>query len=498
MIHKLVPLLVFAVFGYYLIGGLFSARLGMIDDHEIPYFLGSDGVIKLVDLPKVIGMTEIGAWGEYLRFRPSYYTIRVLETMLWRDNATMWFVTRYVLLVLSMWMGFRIMSQYLPKILSYLFLFYTMTMPFWADILTRLGPSETYAVLALMLFAYGWQFGKSGLLFLGYILAVGSKENMLFLLPLLIIWLVIKIIKKSLTRNEIFGVILSLGFTAWILGGIILATSRAGTDIYGTPISYRYRITRFVWDIPKIIAERSMYFSVATTFIMAFFALAKKYRKLAMAPLVCAAILYISVASQYIFYPNTIPSHSRYDYPALVLVRIIDLVAIYGLVRLTSSWRWNKLIRVALLGILGMYTGLGIYRYGYQHTHSRITTVVLATSSFASKIDTIITTAKKTEDMTLVFVSERYIDFEPVSSVLRYLNAKEIRNRIEFRYTPQPMLSDPLGLHLEGRMIGAMNGENKEELFSRFSSFSNPAKNCYSITYGDAAPLPACPELARF
>ena len=44
---KLLPIVVFAVFGYYLMGGLFSARLGMIDDHEIPYFLGSDGVITI-------------------------------------------------------------------------------------------------------------------------------------------------------------------------------------------------------------------------------------------------------------------------------------------------------------------------------------------------------------------------------------------------------------------------------------------------------------------
>ena len=498
MIHKLVPIIVFAVFGYYLMGRLFSARLGMIDDHEIPYFLGSDGVITITELPKVIGMTEVGAWGEYLRFRPSYYTLRVIETMLWRDNATMWFFTRYVLLVLSMWMAFRIMSQYFPKILSYLFLFYTMTMPFWADILTRLGPSETYTVLALTLFAYGWQFGKSGLLFLGYILAVGSKENMLFLLPLLIIWTGIKLINKSLSRNELIGLILSLGFTAWIVSGIIIATSRAGTDIYGAPISYRYRITRFVWDIPKIITERSMYFSVATTAVMAFFALGKKYRKLVMVPLFCVAILYLSVASQYIFYPDTIPNHSRYDYPALVLIRILDLVAIYGLIKLTSSWRWNKLVSVALFGMLGIYAALGIYRYGYLHTHSRTTNVVEATTSFASKIDKILNVAKKNEDMILVFVSERYIDFEPVSSVLRYLNANELSNRIEFKYIPQPTLTDPLGLHLEGRMIGAMNGDNNEELFARFEVFSNPSSNCSSVTFGNALALPNCPELARF
>ncbi|TXH01159.1 MAG: hypothetical protein E6R05_06000 [Candidatus Moraniibacteriota bacterium] len=498
MIQKLIPIMVFAVFGFYLMGGLFSAKLGMIDDHEIPYFLGSDGRITLSELPGVIGKTEIGAWGEYLRFRPSYYTLRVLETMLWRDNATLWFAARYVLLVLSMWMGFSVMTVYFPKILSYLFIFYTLTMPFWADILTRLGPSETYAVLALVVFAYGWQFEKSVLVFLGYILGIGSKENILFLFPLLLVWTGIKILNKTLTRKELMGILLSIGFTTWVVGGIVLATNKAGADIYGAPISYRYRVTRFVWDIPKIIAERSMYFSVATALILSIGSMFKIYRKKVLPNLICLLLVLMCIASQYIFYPNTIPNHSRYDYPALLLIRIADLVAIVGLLKIVSSTRLRNYIKGILYLLLGLYTLMGIYRYGYIHTLSRSETVVSATNSFDNNINKIMVATKSNENAIFVFVSERYIDFEPVSSVVRYLNARQVKNRIEFKYTPQSKLSDPLGIHLEKRLIGAMNGENKEELFERFDVYSDPKNECYSITFGYASALPNCPEIVRF
>ncbi len=149
------PWIVFAVFGFYLIGNNFNAKLGMIDDHEIAMFLGSDGKVSVDEFPKEILKTEIGQWGSYLRYRPSYYTLRVLETALWRDDARLWYLSRYLMLVVSMVLGYQIMIMYFPQIVSYLFIFYIMTMPFWPDMLTRLGPSEMYALPAVLLFVYG-------------------------------------------------------------------------------------------------------------------------------------------------------------------------------------------------------------------------------------------------------------------------------------------------------------------------------------------------------
>lgn len=492
MIAKIIPIIVFAVFGYYLMGGLFSAKLGMIDDHEIPYFLGSDGAITLAELPSVIGKTEIGAWEEYLRFRPSYYTIRVIETMLWGDNATLWFFTRYLLLVLSMWWGFRIMNKYFPKILSYLFIFYVLTMPFWPDLLTRLGPSEIYGIPALVGFAYGYVFKKPWILLASYTMAVGAKENFLFLLPLLLIWMWQMYHDQKMTKALWVGSALALGMTVWVVSAILVATGRAGSDIYGEAISYRYRITRFIWDIPKIIVDRKMYVSLTMTLIMFVNWIKKPKDKSGFSYLITMLAVYGVIASQYIFYPNQIPTLMRYDFPVMVLFRVADLLAISFLI---TKYKWAKnLTLITTATILVIF----ILRWQYSLIHNQIQRVINSTSEFSHKFDTVVEVARKDKNRIFVFVSQRFIDFEPVTSVARYLVARSVANRFEFKYIPTPGLTDPLGIHLESRMIGAMNGSNKEELFARFSTFSNPDANCYSVVFGAANALPTCPELVRF
>jgi len=492
MMAKLLPIIVFAVFGYYLMGGLFSAKLGMIDDHEIPYFLGSDGVITLTELPKVIGMTEIGDWGEYLRFRPSYYTLRVIETMLWRDNATMWFITRYLLLVLSMWMGFRIMSKYFPKILSYLFIFYVLTMPFWPDLLTRLGPSEIYGVPALLGFAYGYVFKKPWILLISYVIAVGAKENFLFLLPLLLLWIWQMRREQKMTKSLWAACLLATAFTAWVVSAILVATGRAGADIYGETISYRYRVTRFVWDMPKIISERKMWVSVVTYIAMIIGFIKKPKDKAIIPTLLSMTIIYGIIASQYIFYPNQIPTLMRYDFPVMILFRVADLIALY-------YWTTKyKLSKYFLYVVTGLVLTVFVFKWKYSMIQNQANRVLASTSSFSKKIESITNTARNNPDAKLVFVSQRFIDFEPVTSVVRYLVAQSVFNTFELKYTNEANLTDPLGKHLEGRMVGSMTGENREDLFARFSPYTAPDKECFSITFGEALPLMDCPEIVRF
>ncbi|OJX66511.1 MAG: hypothetical protein BGO94_06490 [Micrococcales bacterium 72-143] len=68
---------VFAFFGQ-----LRHARLGLIDDHEILRFLGSDHRLLLWEIPSVLGTTELANWGEDGRFRPAYYFLRAVEVAL--------------------------------------------------------------------------------------------------------------------------------------------------------------------------------------------------------------------------------------------------------------------------------------------------------------------------------------------------------------------------------------------------------------------------------
>lgn len=480
-------------------GGLFGAKLGMIDDHEIPYFLGSDGAITLAELPSVIDKTELGAWGEYLRFRPSYYTLRVMETMLWRDNATLWFMTRYLLLAISMWWGMRIMSHYFPKILSYLFIFYVLTMPFWPDLLTRLGPSEIYGVPALLGFAYGYVFNKPYLILLSYIVAVGAKENFLFLLPLLLLWIWQQVNKRQMTKWLWATSLIAIAYTGWIVAAILVATGRAGADIYGEAISYRYRVTRFVWDIPKIIVERKMYVSLAAAILMIVTWIRKPKDKQVLNILLTMLAVYGVIASQYIFYPNQIPTLMRYDYPVMILFRVADMVALYYFGNyLFSHWQ-KKLLLPGMYILIGIVLAASIYKSQYKLITMQAQKVVKSTNTFSSKLNVITSKAKSEPESTLVFVSDFWLDFEPIISLSRHLTARGINNIMILAYTPDTTLTDPLGIELQQRFIDSMNGSVTDDTsFIRFSPKSKLTEPCYSLTLGDTTSLPVCPELVSF
>ena len=105
-IGLVLPVLVMILFGYFLLSNNFKAGLGMIDDHEIAMFLGSDGKICVSEIPSLLFSTEVGQFGKALRYRPSYYFLRILESLLWQDKAILWYGFRYLMLVLSLVLGF--------------------------------------------------------------------------------------------------------------------------------------------------------------------------------------------------------------------------------------------------------------------------------------------------------------------------------------------------------------------------------------------------------
>ena len=72
--------------GYCLFGVNLNAKMGMIDDHEVVSFLGPDKDIAVGEIPQLLSKTEVGKWGEALRFRPVYYTLRIVESMSFRDK----------------------------------------------------------------------------------------------------------------------------------------------------------------------------------------------------------------------------------------------------------------------------------------------------------------------------------------------------------------------------------------------------------------------------
>lgn len=485
----MLPWLIFGLFGFYLVGNNFSAKLGMIDDHEIAMFLGFDGVIKLSEIPSVIMTTEVGQWGTNLRYRPSYYTLRVIETALWRDNALAWYASRYIMLVVSMVIGFMIASIFFPQIVAYLFIFYTMTMPFWPDVMTRLGPSEIYAVPALLLLIYGLIKNKFSWIFWGYIICVGGKENLLVLLPIFSAWVIVQ--RKNLKFSHWIGIFIMAVFTTLIVSSILIATDKTQVDFYLNDIGYSDRILKTLESIPQIIASRHL---MIPLIIFAFlsFVVAKKYFLLG------ATILLLAL-TQYVFYNNKLPTNTRYDFPALLLFPIFDLVTVKMMIEATKQFAWGKYFKTICYIGLCLFLMAYVVRRGYTLIHASAEKNASWTGKFSQNLKMADEKMKENPQTTIIFVSNHFTDFEGMISVARYLTALRNPNKFAIHYTREKLLEDTLGQQLEERMIASMNGDvQMDQTFARFSQIPSPVEPCYSITFYSAPEIEQCPVIAKF
>jgi len=237
----------------------FSSRFGPIDDHEPLRWLDGASRLPLSDyFPTLLGDTELGSFGETTRFRPAYYAIRVGLSMIAGDSPTAWycftllaFIAAVATLgyVTSMWLQAAIASPPTTKKLIVTSLYAGIgtallaSMPSWSGIVTRLGPSELWALLgtsiaalALTHLAFGGRQLWWLLALFGISLAVLSKENFA---PLALVAGAVGVY-RSLTcdqgrQNIIWGAscFVPLGF---LLAGVGPRLTISQSDIYGQPI----------------------------------------------------------------------------------------------------------------------------------------------------------------------------------------------------------------------------------------------------------------------
>lgn len=504
---KWLPILAFIALAYYLVGANFSARLGIIDDHEIPLFLGQDGKIAVSEIPQVLAGTEVGKWGEYQRFRPSYYGLRVMEAAVWRDNASGWYAFRFLLLVVSLCLGWLILTNYFPPLIAYLTVFYLMTQTYWSDIWNRLGPSEAYAVPAVLMSLYGMMKGKVWMVAAGYAIAVGSKENLLVLLPFLGLFAGLRIWKKLANRNEILIYLLLGLYTIWIVAGIYLGTQKTGGDVYGTSLSLKDRLLTLYSYKRYIIESRNAYLPVLLGVAAAVGAVFLGYkhglRTVIRHPLAKPMVTILAIAgvigSQFIFYNNQLPSNSRYDFPAMTLFPILNLTAVYALIQgLPRKNPW-KTVRFFIYGVTAIVLIVLTASRGYSQIRERGRQNAVATQKFAVAVDQATLSLKQNPDSRAIFVSANYWDYEPTVSVARYLESRGVENRFELHYQPLSPADNPLGQELENRMKGVMEGvPDPDRVFTRFSPVTDAPGLCVSLIFGKAQPKADCPLQVNF
>lgn len=183
-----IALLAFAVFVaalMYVMAPMASAQFSHVDDHEIAVIIGPSQHIALTDVPGKIAQYAIETNG---RFRPGYFTLRVLEATFAGTYVPIWYLDRFILALLAgaalLALAYGYVTR-LPLIVLPLMLIAGPQAEMW----TRLGPQETYAVPMILagLALWRWRHQTAGLAFL---LAAGLvKESFVLLIPAVMAWM---------------------------------------------------------------------------------------------------------------------------------------------------------------------------------------------------------------------------------------------------------------------------------------------------------------------
>ena len=474
--HTTICVLFALVISCYCFNPNLSSWFGLIDDHETIKYLGSDGVLYISEIPGFLLETEVGHPFESRRFRPIYYSLRLIETALWRDNVAIWYGVRMAAFAAFVSLMAYYFTGWFGWGLGGALSFATLAAPYWADIFGRLGPPENYTVPAM-----GWvAFGLSGLigtgrsagvgsvgrwlaLLFGCLIAIGVKENYLFLLPLLV-WAVFILLQARRWRLASLALLVLVLCTITIFI-FLLANFVGGNDFYGDDTSLKGRL--------KLLLLYFRYYRPAFNYVIGVAALLAMnvilggylwWRSRRVSPelrwlgvsVVCLGLS----AVQYLFYKGLWPhGTSRYDFPGLIFLGIAVVCWLKVGLRLLR-WRWLQIGLPLMLCLL-----LSLLSIGWiQEVRQLSVNTLNRTNVLKQRLDRIAEFTQQNPTMPIVVVANDPFDFEAVDSIVMFFEFKSIANpkviRIGFPvpYKSEDNTTSNLAQRLQDRSINGNGG----------------------------------------
>ena len=488
------------VLAIYLYGANIKAQWWLIDDHEIVYFLGSDGVLRVNEIwEKLIQDTEVGHI-QLPRFRPVYYVIRLLECSIWGDNLSLWYGFRvfiYGFFVGSFW---YLISRKTGCAIGGFLTLYVAVQTYWVDIFSRLGPSEVYAVFGLMVFGWGiyvvYTSNKAtgwGFLFAGAVLCSGSKENFLILiLPLLyIVWDLYKRGGLNFARAALaFGAFM---WMIWIGFMVASTTLSYGGDVYGNSVGIRTKILTMVRIMVRVDVLVLLFFCLLLVYLYRSFrmknpAFLENYQR-DVSVVIVLSLIYIS---QIFFYNNNWPTGTRYNFPGMLVVPLVLAVFISIFKRVTQT---DDYLRYRSSLVLVSFIVLAFLAFSQVDNISRILDfnkrVVDRTTRFSTKMSELAKLGIQHPDYVFILQTDSpNKDYEAVFSYYRFLRFYSAKNPVSLLWTglkpeaysetlQRSLVSDLQGLSFWGKFPATIMGNEHD--FTSYSEVDGSETKCIML-----------------
>jgi len=424
---------------------LLDAKWSIIDDHEIVATIGIGDRLPFLEIPAALGKTEIGTAGVMTRFRPSYYSLRFLEAATWGKQPHIWYAARVVIAVFFALVLTGVCLRIGGPILTFGFLLFEFSRPYWSDIFARLGPAETYAVFGLCLIMLGfivatkkgWSTLPCIAIAVGIVIAAGSKENFIILatLPL---WLIFSpTVRLSLWLKSFFGIVLA--YLGWISITVVWRLQHAGHDVYANPISIESR-----FGLLHSLATRS---DVLAWFFACFILLVlvhtwnvrdeqKRFLLTSLNGYIWAMVVLLAVfASQYVFYYGVWPDGAvpRYMFPGVLAKHFaifIFFVVAAKIISIKPFVLRGVIVVVYLMAAL-YFMKLSVQDFNSNRTASKV--MAANSISFTARLNEALGFLRAHPSAALIMSSNSVLDYEPLYSIERFVRASGLTNPVALK-----------------------------------------------------------------
>ena len=494
-------------FTLYMWGPLGSARWDLIDDHEIVHLVGPGGRLALTQIPsRLLQETEVGLAGRSSRFRPVYYALRLLECSAWGLEPSRWYRARQVLFAVTVFIALALAARAIGVAAAVCVLAWVLTAPYWPDVWARLGPSESYAAFGLAVWGLGltlfWRGRRqpddgraqlaAGLLLLGFVVASGAKENLLVLLlpTLVVLWTDVSAARPW--RVRVWAGAFVLLWALLVAGPLVAHLATAGVDLYDQPVSFGARLPVVLRSVG---APTPLHLAVVVSLAIWIGARwlgahAESWRSLGSTLLIASLTLLAIYVSQDVFYNGTLPTGTRYDFPALLAWPLWLVIAVATLRRLFP----RRAVRLATCAVF--LSLLAMSAPGLVRNRSTAAGLARATRDFTASLTALAEAGRRAPQQPIVITSHRAVDFEGVVSVPRFLQAYGVTNP-RFLYlawdNPEGSASTPLEHRLAREL--RRGATMTTEYFQPIGQF-RPDLPCLSVGLS-GEPLAGCSGFGR-
>jgi hypothetical protein len=498
LVNFIIIACVSSAFSFLLMGRqIYQANWGLIDDHVVFYFLGSDLHLPLSEIwSTLLAKTEVGTFDG--RFRPAYYLFTLIETWLWGANVHLWYLTRTIAFAVFLssiwWMMLRFVGGWLSGALTASI----ALLPLWAGVWSRLGPSEIYgaACIGLMVFAADFiLFSNSArirnanaiVLALATIALIGMKETFIPLAGATAVIFIWAWIRKQLSPPLI--IILALVILA-CLGGIVFVVSKqvlaSGTDYYANSLgpwrTIRFGIigvfdallrTVWLWVLPiaffqilKVVPRRPLAGWIADSHVA----------------LLAYGFLVMSYAAQCALYRSGFPLHTRYDFPAMLLVPLTCCIIACDISsKIRPFFSERAIDRAQLVAAAFLSFTLIIVQVGQPLAiTTAVRTNIETTNLFYNELQRAVLSAKASPDAPIILEAYGPGAYEAVFSLSYYMPALGARNRLSVRLHPDEKLKGNLGESL-WQTLSRLEQQGDGTFTALPGILAGNPKNCVSI-----------------